>query len=711
MMRLIIGLAIAGATLNGVAAGVETSLEAVTNVVCEWQGEELRDWRWHDYAAEFAASPRQRIFFELESRSAGYGYVRLDSRVSKYFDATAPGHSRVYEVNPSLLTGKTNLTFRLNPPMRTNDQGWLGEHSLKRLEIAEVRLKTPISANSAQGGVIFRLKTAKPGRGRFRWARADMGGLRSHHFEIVPDGEEHAYYLPLDSKSDWWGEIVYADFVDCDEHPIAVSDFRTLSAKVSIAPTLAIMSARFADAFNREDTENAVEVVVLNQGTRPLTGLRVELVSAPPEARVVRRSSYSTTVEPNDVSMVALSLAGLPVGEHELKLEVSGDGVAPKPVSVMAKVTPSLGLAKANYPPEPKPVESDYEIGAFYFPGWYDGFREGTAWKAVWHTDHQRKPALGWYDETDPEQVDWQIKYLAENGIKFLLVDMNLSKGEGPKLEHFIESIHRSKYRQYIKWAVHWCNHDNHVPKVEDMRELATYWCTNYFNRSEYYRIDDRPVVMVYEPGTLDRNLGAGGCSNALAVARATAREHGYKDIYFIGMKWNERDTDLATLRKCAEQGFDATSIYHFMDHDGTAADIKVFPYSLTLRASARHWESWRENSRKVGLEFLPNISTGWDDRPWTEIRRITDKNAGEFREICRQAKAFADRHGLKRLVLGPINEWGEGSYCEPNAEFGFGFYEAIRETFCREPTGGWPLNYAPKDVGLGPYDGFGKRR
>ena len=64
MMRRIIGLAIAGATLNGVAAGVETSLEAVTNVVCEWRGEELRDWRWRDYAAEFAASPRQRIFFE-----------------------------------------------------------------------------------------------------------------------------------------------------------------------------------------------------------------------------------------------------------------------------------------------------------------------------------------------------------------------------------------------------------------------------------------------------------------------------------------------------------------------------------------------------------------------------------------------------------------------------------------------------------------------
>jgi len=31
--------------------------------------------------------------------------------------------------------------------------------------------------------------------------------------------------------------------------------------------------------------------------------------------------------------------------------------------------------------------------------------------------------------------------------------------------------------------------------------------------------------------------------------------------------------------------------------------------------------------------------------------------------------------------------------------------YEAIRDTFARKPAGGWPLNYGPRDVGLGPYD------
>ena len=55
--------------------------------------------------------------------------------------------------------------------------------------------------------------------------------------------------------------------------------------------------------------------------------------------------------------------------------------------------------------------------------------------------------------------------------------------------------------------------------------------------------------------------------------------------------------------------------------------------------------------------------------------------------------------------MLGPLNEGGEGSYIEPNNEFGFGMYEVIREELCKEPEGGFPVNYAPYEVGLGPYD------
>jgi hypothetical protein len=49
------------------------------------------------------------------------------------------------------------------------------------------------------------------------------------------------------------------------------------------------------------------------------------------------------------------------------------------------------------------------------------------------------------------------------------------------------------------------------------------------------------------------------------------------------------------------------------------------------------------------------------------------------------------------------MNEWGEGSYIEPYAEFGFQDLDQVRAAFC-EP-GDWPPNLIPSDVGLGPYD------
>ena len=194
-----------------------------------------------------------------------------------------------------------------------------------------------------------------------------------------------------------------------------------------------------------------------------------------------------------------------------------------------------------------------------------------------------------------------------------------------------------------------------------------------------------------------------GGCRRLLDVSREMARVAGFKGIYFIAMKWPEADCSRKTIQMYKDLGFDMTGIYHFMSHGGRCDSDRRFPYSAVADANSMNW--WKQYEHKDILPFLPNLSTGWDDRPWNDHCEIYGKNAVDFKRICRAAKDFADRTGVKRLCLAPLNEWGEGSYAEPNAEHGFGFYEAVRETFCKRPAAGWPLNYGPKDVGLGPYD------
>lgn len=52
-------------------------------------------------------------------------------------------------------------------------------------------------------------------------------------------------------------------------------------------------------------------------------------------------------------------------------------------------------------------------------------------------------------------------------------------------------------------------------------------------------------------------------------------------------------------------------------------------------------------------------------------------------------------------FVLEAVDEWGEGSLGYPNHAQGFGILESVREAFGRKPAEGWPVNYAPEDVGL----------
>jgi len=368
--------------------------------------------------------------------------------------------------------------------------------------------------------------------------------------------------------------------------------------------------------------------------------------------------------------------------------------------SAQVAFSEALGLPKAAYVPEPRPVKGGYEIGALYFPGW----SKVEAWERIWSVAPERKPVLGWYDEANPEVVDWQIKWAVENGLSYFLVDWYWDRGHQHH-DHWVKAFQRAKYKSFLKWAVMWANHNGKGShSEEDQRKVAEFWCANYFNTPEYYRVDGRPVVMIWQAKNFDDDMGEGGCRRALEISQEVAKAHGYKGIFFIAMKWPEASSDPATLRKLKNDGFEMTSIYHYMDAAGKAKHHERFPFDLVADSNRDLWE--RLHAAGV-LPFLPNLSTGWDDRPWHGDRgiEIYGRTVGHFKRICADAKAFADTTGVKNLLLAPLNEWGEGSYAEPCAEFGFGMYEAVRDTFCVRPPGGWPQNYAPSDVGLGPYD------
>ena len=382
-------------------------------------------------------------------------------------------------------------------------------------------------------------------------------------------------------------------------------------------------------------------------------------------------------------------------------------------LTVALKVLPSAELPKnVSYVPEPRNLESDYEIGAFYFPGW----SRSVNWEKIDSAAPIRKPLLGYYDESNPEVVDWQIKWAAENGIRFFLVDWYWRHGQ-ISLDHWINAFQHAKYRSHLKWAIMWANHTGYgTHSTEDWTKVSQFWIDNYFKTPEYYTIDGKPVVALWQQEILDHDMReealkegvelkqGEGCKRAFDITRKMCEEAGLPGVYFIAMKWPEESTDPRVVQELANGSFDETTIYHFMYPGKGVANPMLYSFDQVVAASKTNWEERHETGI---LPFMPNISTGWDSRPWHGFRSVVvyGRSVKSFKRLLEDYKSFADKTGIKRAVLGPLNEWGEGSYIEPNNEFGFGMYEAIRDVLCKRPEGGFPVNYAPHEIGLGPYD------
>ena len=119
------------------------------------------------------------------------------------------------------------------------------------------------------------------------------------------------------------------------------------------------------------------------------------------------------------------------------------------------------------------------------------------------------------------------------------------------------------------------------------------------------------------------------GVKTLLEESRRMAVEAGYPGIYFIAMKWPEASTDPACIQWLKDAGFDCTSIYHYMSPGPNQPVDYTFDFDKVVDSSLPWWE----NRLQTGiLPFLPNLTSGWDDRPWNNPLVIANRTVEKFR-------------------------------------------------------------------------------
>ena len=365
-----------------------------------------------------------------------------------------------------------------------------------------------------------------------------------------------------------------------------------------------------------------------------------------------------------------------------------------------------------------------YDIAAYIWPSYHPDERARQFWPAgigEWETvlknkpkfaGHQqpRMPLWGTVNEADPYVMQMQIDAAADHGVNVFIYDWYWYDRrpflEGCLNDGYLKAANNDRVKFYLMWA----NHD--ATTLWDIRLSdqgdRTVWLGSverpefericrrlidrYFAHPSYYRIDGKPVFMIYDMDTLIRGLGGvAATSNALnwfreqAVAaglgglhlQCTLRKHLAYNV--TGVAGDTVGTQLDVVK---ELGFDSLTHYqfcHFTDIDRDYLEIMV---------DVKH--EWEEIAKDYALPYYPHISIGWDNNPRFHGFRpgIVKGNEPKIVEkALRMAKEYADFHSEQAplITVNSWNEWTETSYLEPDDLYGYGYLEAVKNVFLPE--------------------------
>ncbi len=371
-----------------------------------------------------------------------------------------------------------------------------------------------------------------------------------------------------------------------------------------------------------------------------------------------------------------------------------------------------------DYMDEPRPATTDMVVAAHYYaawkkgaPGLHNGFDD-------LHGFPERTPLAGYYDEENPEYCDWEIKWAVEHGINGFIhcwyrrLD-NVGKPigvENLRCGHGLhEALFNAKYQKYMKFAImfeaspRWGGTD---PK--DMLEhLMPFWMENYFKRDNYLKLDNKPVLFVYQQQRLARE-----CFKDVAEEKATfeaCREycvkHGFDGLY-IGVCNPSPSAEVQA--DAMARGFD----FRFGYNAGYSPKAPYPPEDDVLKAQC---DILRE---RLSIDPMTNIATAScfsDATPrttdhWNSMGYRFSKDTiwylhpDNYRRLLVEMKKIVDAlpegaWGKRIFMIDNWNEWDEGHYVSPSHEFGFRYLEAIREVLTHRDN--LPDYRMPQDLGL----------
>lgn len=368
-----------------------------------------------------------------------------------------------------------------------------------------------------------------------------------------------------------------------------------------------------------------------------------------------------------------------------------------------------------------KTERQKYDVAAFLYPAyasddprlrpfWPMGIGE---WETVMTVGDRypghywnRKPLWGYINEADPAVMEMEINQATSHGVNVFIFDWYWYDGR-PFMETtldngFLKAANVDKMQFYLMWANHdvlnlWdtrlarYNENNVIwtGKVdrEEFEKICRRNIEKYFKHPQYYKIDGKPVFMIYDLPQLIAGLGGiEETAAALQWFKDETKRAGFPGLELQITMWsinlNHSGLDAGKTGNPSDNfvkklGFTSGTHYQFVHFTDVNDDYE--------NIMGRVENEWARIDSTYSFPYYPHISVGWDNSPRTQHSAVVRNNTPEnFEKALRKAKAYADAHpGQAPLItINSWNEWTETSFLQPCNLYGYGYLEAVRQVF-----------------------------
>lgn len=211
-----------------------------------------------------------------------------------------------------------------------------------------------------------------------------------------------------------------------------------------------------------------------------------------------------------------------------------------------------------------------------------------------------------------------------------------------------------------------------------------------YFHLPNYWRIDGRPVLVIWEAQRLQDTFGIEGSRQLLGELRDFARKLGHEGIHIHASQGSQQ-----AFKDVAAMGFDSYGLYNPIVIAGSRRPVQEELPEYGVVAADVVSKLWPSLDQVSPLPFFPSVSPGWDSSPryvmpartaeadrklWPASTIVVNETPAAFEALVRASFAYlnARPHLPKVLTIGCWNEWTEGHYLLPDTRLGYGMIKAL---------------------------------